>query len=108
MEKIIGLAVAISLMAFLSACSNAAPLCSDEKTVNLVKEIALTKIPIEKDKVVLTLESIRTTDTNKQTGKQSCAGDLIVKTPDAGFKFPLTYTSEVTDKKEHYVTVWGL
>ena len=58
-----------------------------------------------------TVNAIRTTNTNEQTGAHECAAQLAVKASNTGEtnQLPITYTVEMTDDgKEFYVNVFGL
>ena len=117
MKRIFLLSTLLCLnLSLLAGCGNKAPGCSDEETKNLVIQIArgeLIKVfgKENADKLKLTLEFIRTKEVNKDTGSCDCAADLVITGPDGSKseKIPITYTSELTDKKDQfYVTVYGL
>lgn len=104
---------AMLLMAVaVSGCSKAAPACSDQRTIDLVKQIAQQKLDAKTPgtKAVFGLEAIRTTGKDDKTGTQSCAGDFTISLPEINYndKTGITFTSELTDKNEHYVSVKGL
>lgn len=111
MKKIILIIAAISL---ITGCAKPAPKCSDEKTIGSVlqitKEQASKRVPL--DDLVIKLEAIRTTGTDDKTGAQSCAGEIVMESKKMGNiplpKIPITFKSEMTDTKEHYVSVKGL
>lgn len=116
--------VIVSLLALsqLVACSKSAPKCGDSKTKDLVVEI-LTDNGFKSDeytKVVLNLDAIRTSGVDKDTGKNSCEGQLNVEktviksrgwgaTDVEGYKTTdkknLQFTSELTSEGKHYVSV---
>jgi hypothetical protein len=112
----------VLLVPLLVGCNKSAPKCGDEQTKTLVFEIAWEEFANQlglpmgssdfkkyQNSIVFSLESVRTTDFNKSTGKQSCAADLIMTGPDGASKIPITYTSEnMDDGKSFYVEVSGL
>ncbi|MDO8444622.1 MAG: hypothetical protein Q7T53_00715 [Deltaproteobacteria bacterium] len=108
-------ALPIALMVgILGGCSNAAPKCGDQQTVDTVIEIAGKEIAKQvgqeaSSQITLSVNAIRTTDFNKKTGAQSCAAQLVMKGPNGEVPIDITYTSEKTDKSgEVYVSVFGL
>lgn len=108
----------------ISGCSKSAPACSDTETIKLVRDIARTEMTrlagAEKARSVFySVDAIRTTGSNKETGSNSCAaqmkllmnGPFGIPDPNAEpiQEFPIAYTVELTDKEnEFYVTVEGL
>jgi len=110
-KRILLFTLSTLLISLLTSCENIGkqvPKCSDQKTIALVKSIALENLPIEPKETELALEAVRTTDFSKKTGKQYCACNLMVTINGQQFKFPITYTSELTDNEEHYIEVSGL
>ncbi|OZT75399.1 hypothetical protein CE457_03130 [Vreelandella boliviensis LC1] len=102
--------LALSTLGLISACSNNVPGCSDSQVTDLVLEITndeLTKVWGQEDANAthLSLNAIRTTDENEKTGALNCAAELSFN---QATKFPVTYTVEVTDDEQIYVTVFGL
>lgn len=100
----------LSAVSLISACSNNVPQCSDPEAADLVLEITLDEIAnlygqARADELSISLDAIRTTDENEQTGAFDCAA---VINNGEGAEFPITYTVEVTDDKRTYVTVFGL
>ena len=104
----------IAATILIIGCAKPAPKCSDEKTVNSVlqitKEQVSKRVPL--DDLVIKLEAIRTTGADDKTGAQSCAGEIVMESKKMGNiplpKIPITFKSELTDTKEHYVSVKGL
>ncbi len=98
----------------LSGCSNSAPKCSDSETIELVEQITLQKIAETYGQdtangMEISVDAIRTTESNDKTGAQQCAAQLTFKGPIGEKSFDITYKSEKTDKgDEFYVTVYGL
>lgn len=107
-------AACCALLLWLSACSSSAPRCSDEETKELVKQIVVEELQkgLPSDavaKIEISVDAIRTTDTDEKTGAHSCAAQLNLKGPGGAQKHDITYTSEKTDDgDEFYVTVYGL
>jgi len=100
--------------AVITGCSSSAPKCSDTETTDLVKQIAkeqLAKLQGQEiaDQIEMSVDAIRTTDSNDKTGAQQCAAQLTLKGPNGENSLDITYTSEKTDKgDEFFVNVYGL
>ena len=109
----------------LVACSKSAPKCGDSKTKDLVIEI-LTDNGYKSDEFtnkVLRVDAIRTSGVDKDTGKNSCEGKLIVENTvikprgwawlgekdSVGYKSTdeknIQFTSELTSEGKHYVSI---
>jgi len=100
---------------FLAACSPSVPKCSDDQTIDLVKEIADREmgrqLGAEAAKMYsYDVQAIRTTNTNDKTGAHECAAELkIIAKNGGGNSIPITYTVEKTeDTGQLYVNVFGL
>lgn len=96
-------------LSLISACSNNVPACSDPQASDLVLEITNNEVKKNYGKdiangISLSLGAIRTTDKNEKTGAFNCAAELSINE----YSFPITYTVEVTDDNQTYVTVYGL
>lgn len=113
-------AVAFPVAAFsiilLSAAlsTGGVPSCSDSETKGLVKQIILEQlakvIPANKmASMQFSMDAIRTTATDAQTGANACAADitLLGDVNDVN-GHPITYTVESTDDGRTYVNVYGL
>lgn len=105
----------MSLMFISAGCSESAPSCSDKSTIEMVlklskDELVRTGYPRDQlDKLNLKLSAIRTKKSDEKTGNQECACNLDIAIPTGTFQVPITYTSELTDKRgEFYVTVYGI
>lgn len=86
------------------------PGCSNPKTLDLVKEIARQQQPIlGKPKEI---KHIRTTDQNSYFSvlvtRYRCAAALDYAIPGWSTLLPITYTVELTDDDNYYVTVYGM
>jgi ribosomal protein RSM22 (predicted rRNA methylase) len=104
----------------LLGCSKSAPDCNDINTKNMVIEISkgeilkqLRDVISNAEEVVseltLSVEAVRTSNFNKDTGKYECAADLLVHWPKKDTRTPIIYTSELVDDGESfYVSVYGL
>ncbi len=100
----------------ITGCSTSVPKCSDEETIDLVKQIADEEMANQLGPAMAKLFSykvtaIRTTNTHEKTGAHECAAQLGITASNTGMtnELPITYTVELTDdKKEFYVTVYGL
>tara|TARA_B100000029_G_scaffold427107_2_gene436350 strand:+ start:26728 stop:27078 length:351 start_codon:yes stop_codon:yes gene_type:complete len=108
----------ISASLLFVGCSSEVPDCNDSETKDLVLEITYDELidrfgPELANITELSLEAVRTTDTNKRTGNHSCAADLRIKQDSHLRKqnstAPITYTVELAnDGDDFYVTVYGL
>ncbi|MFD1007019.1 hypothetical protein [Oceanisphaera ostreae] len=106
----------VGILLSISGCSQTVPKCGDTETVDLVKEIAdsemVSQLGSEAAKLfTYSVDAIRTTSTNEQTGAHECSADLDVtaKNNNKTSRLPITYTVEITDSGEHlYVNVYGL
>lgn len=98
----------------LSACSGGAPKCSAPETIELVKQIVKKELAksLDQEKInqlEISVDAIRTTDSNEKTGAQQCAAQLKFKGSGGESTHDITYTCEKMDKgDEFYVTVYGL
>lgn len=115
--KILGI-LTISMSFLFIGCSSNVPDCNDRETRDLVLEISneevIKRFGRELASITgLSLESVRTTNTNEKTGANSCAADLRIKQNSHNFNqnrtAPITYTVELAnDGDDFYVTVYGL
>lgn len=100
----------------LAGCSASAPKCSDDETVDLVKEIAndemINQLGPEMGKLFsYSVSAIRTTHSDEKTGSFECAAQLEIKASNTNQtnEIPIEYTVEITDNEEEFfVTVYGL
>ncbi|MEI6895600.1 MAG: DUF2628 domain-containing protein [Colwellia sp.] len=61
------------------------------------------------ESISISVNAIRTTATNEQTGEYECAAQLFIRGPEATNDIPITYTIEMTNNgEEFYVNVFGL
>ncbi len=103
-------------VALLSGCTQSVPKCGDSETIDLVKEIANdemgNQLGAEMQKLFsYSVDAVRTTHTNEQTGAHECAAQLGITASTTGQtnELSITYTVEMTDDGEHfYVNVYGL
>jgi hypothetical protein len=119
--KVFEFTALLSCTLLFSGCSGAsAPKCSDTDTIELVKNIASKQFgtpEMQKSAGVKTdfsLDAIRTTGQNKETGAYQCAANLhgtisISELSESNTKdWSITYESALTDDGKQYVTVNGL
>lgn len=66
----------IMILLVSGGCSTSAPGCSDDSTIDTLKGIVMKKIPIEKKDI--SLEAIRTTSTDKDTGAHMCEASMVL------------------------------
>ena len=103
-----------SVLVVAGGCSNSAPKCSDQKTIDLVYEITKQELSKTMPKEVIdttrfSLNATRTTAIDEKTGAQNCAAQLMIKGPKGEAPVDITYKSEKTDKNnQQIVTVWWL
>lgn len=112
--KIISTLNALLIAITLIGCSNTAPKCSDQETLDTIVQIARGEIEKQAgketaSKVKIELTAIRTTDTNEKIGSFACASEINVIVDGISNKTPITYTVELIDDGEQfYVNVFGL
>jgi hypothetical protein len=94
------------------ACSKSAPGCNDAATKETVVKIAARQYGLQLAQMgrgadEFSVINVRTK--SKEGGKCFCAAELIFDLGGgADRKFPITYTSELTEDGNPYVTVYGL
>ncbi|GKW50443.1 hypothetical protein [Halomonas sp. NCCP-2165] len=116
MPKGISIIFATVAMIAISGCSSSVPKCGDTETTDLVKDIADREMARQYGTDFASLfsysvESVRTTWTDEQTGAHECAAQLVMSASNTGQseEAPITYTVEVTDDgEEFFVNVYGL
>ena len=90
----------------LSGCTKMPPKCSDEETLNLVREIIFGKEYTEKElKDNILFEYPLATAEDKNIKKISCEARLNVANT---YQLPITYASQLDDKNQHIVSVGGV
>ncbi len=98
----------------LSACSQSVPKCSDSEVVKLVTDITGEELAKQLGEDVVkmvsfSVDAIRTTNTNQNTGAYECAADLKMTGKAGTSSVPITYSVENTDDGNSiYVNVYGL
>lgn len=100
----------------ISGCSKSVPKCGDTETTDLVKDITDREMTRQygADSASLfsySVEAVRTTWTDEQTGAYECAAQLVMSANNTGQseEAPITYTVELTDDgEEFFVNVYGL
>lgn len=113
MSKYKAIPLAFIVAVVMSGCAKTAPKCASDETVGTVIQIVKEEVKkslgdIAAGQFKISLNTIRTSDFNKSTGKQSCAATLSMKA-EKEMVLEITYTSELTEKSgEYYVTVDGL
>ena len=107
-HKITSAVLILLLASFLNSCSKSAPDCSDTVTIEKVKDLVLAETG--KKDLPLELTVIRTTSFDDKTGRQECASIAKIEGPlGQTMEIPITYTSELTDKKgEHYIQITSI
>ncbi|WGK69534.1 hypothetical protein P0082_01350 [Candidatus Haliotispira prima] len=114
MKKIL---LALPLLALFISCSPRLPPCDATNATNLVQELADEELAKQigaeyASNFVFSVNMIRTTHKNSQTGALQCAAVLLAKDlTDSDNKkgIPITYTIELLDDgKTPYVSVGGL
>ncbi len=113
--KYLKLSIILCFTTLIASCGTSSPQCSDDVVKNLALDIADDKIgfqlgsqlsialarnniELDPKKISYNLNSIRTTDTNKQSKKVTCAGNVqILYGGKAYFEHPVTYTAQRTD-----------
>ncbi len=90
----------------ISACNQSPPKCSDEATLQLVREITFGERYTEKelkDNIVFDLPLATAEDKNIK--KISCQAKMIVAN---AYQLPITYSSQLDDDNQHVVSVGGI
>ena len=107
-HKITSAVLILFWASFLNSCSKSAPDCSDTITIEKVKDLVLAETG--KTDLPLELTDIRTTRFDDKTGSQECASIAKIEGPlGQTMEIPITYTSELTDKKgEYYIQITGM
>jgi hypothetical protein len=111
------------MAALLAACSKEPPTCSDDKTIELVKQITIDAIgggkglssgaiqggiagvTEEEIRENLNIELSRASSFDKEIKKYNCDAKLI---SGGAYQIPITYSSQLDDKGQHIVSFGGL
>lgn len=110
LKKTSTLIIATIVSFLITACAQEPPKCSDDKTLSLVKKILLDKaggsggLSAEKSLENMIIELPRANAFDKNIKKYSCIAKLNV----GGMtELPITYESQLDDKGQHIVSVFG-
>lgn len=112
-KKLIGVA-AVLVAAVSAGCSlmgAQVPKCSDEATLDLVRQImseqfgftGANEIPIETLRRVISIELPHATSLEENIKKYTCEATLHVTKPSGDTTIPITYTSQLDDNDQHLV-----
>lgn len=113
MKKILILTLLLSI---LYGCSNSAPKCDSNQVIETVKEIGMREIAkgLGNDKIEelkkfkLNVHTIRTSETDTNTGTHSCKANVtLFYDKKKGKDYPIVYTVEKAEKGQFYVEVFG-
>ena len=101
-NKLTCMVVILFLASVLTSCSNkSAPECSDTITIEKVEE--LVRSETDNNSLPLELTFIRTDKSDVETDRQECAALAIFEGSfGSSIEIPITYSSELTDKKDFY------
>lgn len=112
----------IAVVAVLCSCGQQAPGCADLKTHELMSQMLFDSVAAQtnlaavepgwlntvKKHARVSVATIRTVGTDKETGKVHCAAKLVVQLPNDAESANVEYTSQLTnDKSEHLVEMVG-
>lgn len=110
--------LSILLMTVLTtACTRMAPKCDSSDVINTVKELSNDEMlrqlkvlgkKIDKNQLKLSIDTIRTAETDKDTGSHACKANLNIMYNNEKQTVPITYTVENAEKGQFYVEVYGL
>lgn len=111
-------ALSILLIAILTTgCNKMAPKCDNGKVIDTVKKISHDELirqlqvlgkEVDEKKLKLSIDTIRTSETDKDTGSHSCKANLNIMVDNNKQSYPITYTVEKAEKGQFYVEVYGL
>lgn len=112
----------MAVAAALCGCGQQAPGCADPKTHELMSQMLFDSVAAQtnlsavepgwlntvKKYAKVSVTTIRTVGTDKETGKVHCAAKLVVQLPNDAESADVEYTSQLTDdKSEHLVEMVG-
>lgn len=111
-------ALSILLIAILTTgCNKMAPKCDNGSVIDTVKKISHDELirqlqvlgkEVDEKKLKLSIDAIRTSETDKDTGSHSCKANLNIMVDNNKKAYPITYTVEKAEKGQFYVEVYGL
>lgn len=116
MKKLFVLSILLTAV-ITTGCNKMAPKCDNGSVIDTVKQISQNEIirqlqvlgkKVDKNQLKLSIDTIRTTGTDKDTGSNSCKANLNVTVDNNKKAFPITYTIEKAEKGQFYVEVYGL
>lgn len=116
MKKLFVLSILLTAI-ITTGCNKMAPKCDNGSVIDTVKQISQNEIirqlqvlgkKVDKNQLKLSIDTIRTTETDKDTGSNSCKANLNVTVDNNKKAFPITYTIEKAEKGQFYVEVYGL
>ena len=110
--------LSILLIAIITTgCNKMAPKCDNSHVIDTVKQISQDEIirqlqvlgkKVDKNQFKLSIDTIRTAETDKDTGSHSCKANLNIMVDNNKEAYPITYTVEKAEKGQFYVEVYGL
>ena len=116
MKKLFVLSILLTAV-ITTGCNKMAPKCDNGSVIDTVKQISQGEIirqlqvlgkKVDKNQLKLSIDTIRTAETDKDTGSNSCKANLNVTVDNNKKAFPITYTVEKAEKGQFYVEVYGL
>ncbi len=116
MKKILILSLLTTII-IISGCNKMAPGCDNSEVIKTVIDLSSSELQrqlnvlgkqVDTKKLKLDIDTIRTAETNKDTGSHSCKANLNIKYENNQQQYPITYTVEKAEKGQFYVEVYGL
>jgi uncharacterized protein len=99
----------VCLMASLTGCTDQVPKCSDDDTINLVKNIVAEELgtgdEVAEIKAQFVIEYPRASGFNEAIKKYECEARLV---SGGTYQLPITYESQIDDGGQHIVSVGGI
>lgn len=116
MKKLFVLSILLTAV-ITTGCSKMAPSCDNSEVIKTVIDLSSNELQrqlnvlgkqVDTKKLKLDIDTIRTAETNKDTGSHSCKANLNIKYENNQQQYPITYTVEKAEKGQFYVEVYGL
>ncbi|MDY5049897.1 MAG: hypothetical protein SPF17_00585 [Candidatus Mucispirillum faecigallinarum] len=116
MKKLFVLSILLTAV-ITTGCNKMAPGCDNSEVIKTVIDISSSELQrqlnalgkqVDTKKLKFDIDTIRTAETNKDTGSHSCKANLNIKFENNQQQYPITYTVEKAEKGQFYVEVYGL
>ena len=116
MKKLFVLSILLTAV-ITTGCNKMAAGCDNSEVIKTVIDLSSSELQrqlnvlgkqVDTKKFKLDIDTIRTAETNKDTGSHSCKANLNIKYENNQQQYPITYTVEKAEKGQFYVEVYGL